>query len=89
MKKNCEGCQFYERGKCQKFIKDGRCNPSSAADLEKGFAVCDVTRMCENGSEYGNRYCGITDEDIEKLKNGDILYFVDEYGYFLGYVGAE
>jgi len=34
-------------------------------------------------SKYGNRYVGITAEQIEELKAGKVLCYVDEYGFFI------
>lgn len=34
-------------------------------------------------SKYGNRYVEITEEQIEDLKAGKILSYVDEYGFFI------
>lgn len=34
-------------------------------------------------SKYGNRYAEITEEQIEDLKAGKVLCYVDEYGIFI------
>ena len=34
-------------------------------------------------SQYGNRYVEITEEQIEDLRAGKVLCYVDEYGIFI------
>lgn len=34
-------------------------------------------------SQYGNRYVEITEEQIEELRAGKVLCYVDEYGIFI------
>lgn len=43
--------------------------------------------ICKNSSLFGNFYFGITKEQLERLKNGAVLYCTDEYGMFIKYVG--
>ena len=44
-----------------------------------------MNQMCCESSLHGNYYFYVTDEDIEALKNGKVLFYVDEYGMFIGY----
>lgn len=79
-------CRCYKDGKCVKFSKTGReCKPSTEEDFEHRLETCDVNEVCGEASIFGNALYVITDEDIEKLKAGKVLYDVDEYGTFIIY----
>ena len=43
-------------------------------------------RMCRKSNIFGNDYVGITLDDIERIKNGEILHISGEYGTFIGFV---
>lgn len=53
----------------------------------------DIFEICEPdedvGSCFGNYYIDIYDEDIEALKAGKKLVFVDEYGFIIHYKEGE
>lgn len=81
-------CKFLENGHCTKLRRNGKCRPSKRDWLEsvrqnEGRFI-GVDRICENESPFGNYYIGLTSEDIERIKNGEVLCFCDEYGFFIG-----
>lgn len=39
--------------------------------------------VAEASSKYGNRYVEITEEQIDDLRAGKVLCYVDEYGIFI------
>ena len=62
------------------------CDQLNGVTLE-GFRLgrCNADEMCRNYSPWGNYCYIITDDNIEALKTGRVLYDVDEYGTFLIY----
>lgn len=95
----CVGCDLYKDGHCTKYRANGAANPSSkewftenvssGCHLDASDAFIPVNRVCRHSSIFGNYYFGITDEDIERLKNGEVMALVNEYGIFIGYVEEE
>ena len=91
----CIGCALYSPdGRCIKLRKNGKCNPSTAEwfvpdkyDEPKRFIPID--RMCRYGSIFGNDYIGLTLDDIERLKNGEVIFVSGEYGIFVGMMPEE
>ena len=87
----CEGCDLYVNGYCTKFRKNGKAEPSTREwlyedlDITKLEFICEY-RMCRKSSIFGNDYVGITLDDIERIKNGEILHISGEYGVFIGLV---
>ena len=46
--------------------------------------MVDANKVDALSSPWGNSYCYITEEQLEELKNGKIIYFNDgEYGNFI------
>ena len=94
----CEGCDLYVNGYCTKFRKNGKAEPSTrewldAIDtLDPDYIDCEFIseyRICRKSSIFGNDYLGITSDDIERIKNGEILHIKGEYGTFIGLVEKE
>lgn len=84
MNEKCNGCDLYTDGHCTKVRKNGACNPSSRDWLDDEAEFIPVDRMCRYASIFGNDYIGLTMDDIERLKNGEILHLYGEYGTFIG-----
>lgn len=82
-------CSCYECGKCVKYLKAQECTPTTIDRFDERLDLCEINEVCECGSIYGNSYFAITDEDIESLKAGKVLYMVDEYGTFIAYAPKE
>lgn len=70
--------------------KNDKCEPMTIDFFQEGeIDQCEMEQVCRKCSLYGNDFIIITDEDIEALKNGKVLYWVDEYGTFLAYKKGE
>lgn len=54
-----------------------------------GLKRCTMEEVYDKQSIFGNDFFLLTDDDIEALKNGSVLYFVEEYGLFLAYGGDK
>lgn len=59
-------------------------------DSKKGFPYCDHGEIIEDGESYdkwfGASYIYITEDDIERIKDGAMFYYTDgEYAYCLAY----
>ena len=80
-----ENCTLCENGKCQKWRKNGKCVPTTLSAFDKRLEICEVEEVCEKSSIFGNSCFFITDEDIELLKSGKVLFDIDEYGTFIAY----
>ena len=78
-----DDCRFLKNGRC--FKRDGRtrCNRSNESWFDSELYICEIDDVCEKSSIFGNRYFAITEEHLEKLKAGKVLYYVDEYGAFI------
>lgn len=51
------------------------------------LTTIEPEEVCEIASKYGNRYAEITEEQIEELRAGKVLCYVDEYGIFIRRIG--
>ena len=84
---SCVGCDLYIGNRCIKFSRDDRCDPSTrdwlSGDSDVEFITVD--RMCRKASIFGNDFIGLTSEDIERLKTGEIIHISGEYGIFIGF----
>lgn len=90
MKPNCDARCGENMDYCAKWgVEHMKCKPSTLDWCDTCLQKCDVDRMCRKSSIFGNLYFYITDEDIKALKNGKILFHVDEYGIFIGYKKGE
>ena len=47
------------------------------------LTTIEPEEVSEVASKYGNRYVEITEEQIEELRAGKVLCYVDEYGIFI------
>ncbi len=77
-------CQFLvPNGGCER-DKRRNCNfnPTEIAYTES-LGVIDPGEVCGVSSIFGNRYVEITADQIEDLKAGKVLCYVDEYGIFI------
>lgn len=91
---SCEGCDLYRNGHCIKYRKNGKAEPSTREWLYEDLGISELEfisedRMCRKSSIFGNDYVGITLDDIERIKNGEILHIRGEYGTFIGLVEKE
>ena len=81
--KDCD--LLKENGRCKKsengMLCKNKCSNPSWFDDE--LKVCEVDEVCRKNSIFGNDYFAITEEDIELLRQGKVLYSVDEYGTFI------
>lgn len=84
-----EDCEFYKDGGCVKFRNRRKCKPATMEWFDEEFAVIEMSAVCRNSSIFGNSYFVITDEEIEALKNGKVLFMLDEYGTVIAYRGSE
>lgn len=87
----CEGCDLYRNGYCVKYKNNGKAEPSTREWLYEDLDITELEfihedRMCRKSSIFGNDYVGITLDDIERIKNGEILHISGEYGTFIGLV---
>lgn len=80
-------CILYKNGMCNKWRKKYKCRPISIES--EVFSTCEIGETCERASDYGNYLYRITDEDIDALKAGKVLFSVDEYGVFIAYQKKE
>ena len=87
MKEADQSCDLYVCGKCHKGVlnkntlcKNFRSDKSWFTDKLK---LCEVGEVCRRASIFGNAYYAITPEQIELLKQGKVLYDLDEYGTFI------
>ena len=89
----CEGCDLYENGHCRKFRENGKAEPSNRDWLDYlDYSEVDYIseyRMCRKSSIFGNDYIGLTLDDIERIKNGEILHIPGEYGIFIGIIDKK
>lgn len=78
-----ENCDLRKNGKCKKF--DGReaCKESSLKWFTDALKVCEIDEVCRRSSIFGNSFFTITKEQLEALKEGKVLYDIDEYGTFI------
>lgn len=85
--------------KCPGYMKNGRCKGNNRLcrvakeDIEKWFdetlKPIDLMDVCPQQSVFGNSFFVITDNDIESLKTGKVLFVREEYGVFLKYESGQ
>ena len=83
----CEGCDLYVDGHCKKFRQNSKAEPSDRTwldALDEDSEFISEYRICRKTIIFGNNYVGITLDDIERIKNGEILHISGEYGTFIG-----
>lgn len=85
-----EDCEFYRDGGCVKFgdRRIPKCKPATMEWFDEKFEVIEMSAVCRNSSIFGNSYFVITDEEIEALKTGKVLFKLDEYGTVIAYKGS-
>ena len=79
-------CQFYDEGNgnCTRWKSPPmKCRPSSLKWFEDSFHQCDMNQVCCYTSPYGSFFFSLTDEDLEALKNGKVLFAMGEYSIFI------
>lgn len=91
MEQNCDLRCGENMDCCRKLGKKPRpCRPCTIDDFSSGeLEQCDIEQVCRNESIFGNDLIALTNEDIEALKNGKVLYQINEYGLFLAYKKGE
>lgn len=92
--KRCEGCELYIDKRCIKWRKNGVCKPSTRDWLIRGkndmpMEFIPVERICRKASIFGNKFVGLTQNDIDRLKNGEVIFIGGEYGTFIGFLPGE
>lgn len=85
--------------KCPGYLKNGRCKGNNRACrvtkegieswFDETFTPIDVLDVCQEQSIFGNSFFTISDEDVQALKSGKILFVRGEYGIFLKYEGGQ
>lgn len=85
--------------KCPGYLKNGRCKGNNRACrvtkeeieswFDETFKPIDVLDVCQEQSIFGNSFFTISDEDVQALKSGKILFVREEYGIFLKYEGGQ
>ena len=67
-----------------------RCTPLSLDACDEPVDMIQPVDMCANQSNWGNTYNYVTEEDIEALKSGKIIYINDgEYCHFIEFRQGE
>ena len=91
----CEGCDLYVNGRCKKYGGNLKASPSTRGwldpyeSIDKDAGFISEYKMCRKSSLFGNEYIGLTLDDIERIKNGEILHIPGEYGTFIGLMDKE
>lgn len=89
MSNECRGCDQYENQLCKKWGKPGKCDVPTKEWFDDTFDFVSLSRVCRASSLFGNFYLGITQKDIDRLKNGEVLHLGGEYGFFIHYIGEK
>lgn len=84
-----EECDLYENGMCCTYRKKHKCQPASAEWFDEKFETIEMADVCRNGSLFGNDFFALTDDDINALKEGKVLFYLDEYGTFIAYKRSD
>lgn len=81
--KNCD--LLDSQGRCRKSQNHRKCEKceSNISWFDDELKACDVDEVCRRDSIFGNTYYKITEEQIEALRNGKVLYDIGEYGTFI------
>lgn len=88
----CTKCDLYEDGLCRKWRLEGSKPKPFERDIFSSPDEADIKefipieKACRRSSIYGYNIIGLTDEDIERLKNGEVVHVSGEYSTFVGYV---
>ena len=84
MENNCQECQYKtEDGKCKAYNLC-ECKPSTIDWCNEPVKMIPVDCICKYASYWGNSYYFITEEQLEELKNGKVIYVYDgEYSNFI------
>lgn len=82
-------CKFYKNGMCEKWSIDLKCCPNSIENFDDTFSICEIDETCEKSSILGNYFFMLTDEDIDALKAGKALFYIEVYGFFIAYRKKE
>ena len=92
----CSECKSYGKdGRCYKWIEKGikpvtyTREDFSDPDFVDDKEFIPVEKICRVASIFGNNFIGLSDEDIERLKNGEVVHVGGEYGIFIGYTVVE
>jgi hypothetical protein len=80
-----EKCRCFKDGECHKWHKPTKCEFLDISHFTDKFDTCEMNDVCRRASIFGNAFYTLTDEDIEKLKSGKVLFDIDEYGTFIAY----
>lgn len=95
MSDRIEPCEYRdEAGRCKKreYLSMHSKEPirpvCSMEEFTEELDITDREAVCQKESFWGNFHFAITEEQIEALKAGKVLYFVDEYGFFIA-MGAK
>lgn len=69
----------------QRYCKRKRvwCDGNGNQLCDEPFEVIERSEMCAKGSIFGNFYLQLTEENIEALRAGKVLFTRDEYGIFV------
>lgn len=78
-------CKNYKNKKCLKWCKKIECSPTTISEFDEKLRMCEIDEVCEKSSIFGNSLFLLTDDDIDALKNGKVLFDVEEYGIFIAY----
>lgn len=84
------GCTLLNScGRCEKFDSRRKCRPSTRSWFDETIEhFIPFDRVCEESSIFGNDYIMLTDDDLDRLKKGEIAHVSGEYGIFIGYSPA-
>jgi hypothetical protein len=88
----CNGCDLYTGESCRKWRENGKCQPSDIKWFIDDYGAIDfiaMNRMCRKSSIFGNDYIGLTQNDIDRLKNGEVIHIGGEYGTFIGFLSEK
>ena len=92
IKHECDLCNG--KGNCTKYSGNHKCKPSTKDWFADGvygenLNFIPVDTMCRKGSIFGNEYIALTQKDIDRIKNGEIIHIPGEYGTFIGFIEGE
>lgn len=78
-------CDFKNsKGRCTKYDYPRECKPSTIDWCDEEVEMIEAYKMCMCRSIFGNTYSFITEDQIEDLKAGKVVYINDgEYCHFI------
>lgn len=84
MEKNLECDLITVRGTCRKndLMSCEKCRADKYWFTDE-LSVCEIGDVCRKNSIFGNSYLKITKDQLKALKEGKVLYEIDEYGTFI------